>query len=269
MAVVRVATLNLLHGRSITDGDVREGDLAAAAGELDADVLALQEVDRGQARSAGTDQTATVAAALGAPSWRFAPTLRGVPGQVWSPALDGRGFARASDLDAEPAFDGPAYGIGLVTRWEARSWHVLRFPAAPVGLPLLVVGRGLQRVPDEPRAVLAAVVSGPTGPFTVASAHLSFVPGVNVAQLRRAARWLAGFPGPRLLLGDLNLPGRLPELVSRWRQLGRVATYPSWRPRVQWDHVLGTGIDPARVCGVEARRLPVSDHCGLAVSLDL
>jgi endonuclease/exonuclease/phosphatase family metal-dependent hydrolase len=107
------------------------------------------------------------------------------------------------------------------------------------------------------------------GPSTVATCHLSFVPGVNVGQLRAVCRWLRTLPGPRVLIGDLNLPGGLPARVSRWPQLARVPTYPSWRPRVQWDHALGDGIDPAAATRVQAVGLPVSDHRALLVELEV
>jgi endonuclease/exonuclease/phosphatase family metal-dependent hydrolase len=257
---VRVATFNLLHGRSVAHGGVDVGDLRAAACELDADVLGLQEVDHGQGRSGAVDQTAEVAAALGAEHWRFVPTLHGEPGGVWT--------AAQTDVDSAP--DGPAYGVGLVSRHPVQSWHVRRFGPAPIGLPLLVPGtKGLTHVDDEPRAAVAAVLDTSHGPVTVVTAHLSFVPGWNVAQLRALRQWAATFPGPRLLLGDFNLPGRVPRLVTRWAQLARVATYPSWRPRVQFDHVLADGVGAASVRAVQARRLPVSDHTALVVDLDM
>jgi endonuclease/exonuclease/phosphatase family metal-dependent hydrolase len=73
------------------------------------------------------------------------------------------------------------------------------------------------------------------------------------------------FSGPRLLVGDLNLPGSLPRRVSGWTQLARVPTYPSWKPRVQFDHVLADR--PTKVRDVRALQLPVSDHCALVVDL--
>mgnify|MGYP001046820343 CR=1 FL=1 len=129
--------------------------------------------------------------------------------------------------------------------------------------------RGRTPVPDEPWAAVAAVLEGRHGPFTVVAAHLSFVPGWNVVQLRALAKWAREMPPPRLLLGDFNLPGPVPRLASGWTQLARVATYPSWKPRVQFDHVLADRIAEAAVRDVEALRLPVSDHCALAVDLDL
>jgi endonuclease/exonuclease/phosphatase family metal-dependent hydrolase len=149
------------------------------------------------------------------------------------------------------------------------SWQVLNFPPAPLRMPLRVPGQpGLMRVPDEPRAAVAAVIDGSSGPFTVINAHLSFVPGWNVSQLRRISRWAARMPAPRLLIGDFNLPGGLPRTVTGWRQLVRTATYPSYRPRVQFDHVLAHGPLEVWVHRAGAVRLPVSDHCALVVDLE-
>ena len=259
---MRVATFNLLHGRSLDHLEVRESDLRDAAARIDADVLGLQEVDRLQERSASVDQTAVVAEALGAASWRFVPALNGTPGR-------GVTWTRSSDDDGATT-TGPTYGVGLVSRLPVRQWEVRRFGPAPVSMPLMVPGvKGLTRIPDEPRVALAAVIDGPRGPMTVLTAHLSFVPGWNVAQLRALTRWALTLPGPRLLAGDFNLPGALPRLASRWRQLARAATYPSYRPRVQFDHVLSHGVEESAVTDVQALRLPVSDHCALVVDLDL
>jgi endonuclease/exonuclease/phosphatase family metal-dependent hydrolase len=254
---VRVATFNLLSGRGVPDGSVRVDDLRAAAQALDADVVGLQEVDRGQDRSGGIDQAACVAEALGAPWSRFVPAVDGTPGGGWT----------ASTADDGAEVEGPSYGVALVSRLPVLLWRVRRFGPAPVGLPLMVPGRrGLNVVPDEPRVALAAVVEGPAGPFTVVTAHLSFVPGWNVRQLRAVSRWATSFPGPRLLVGDLNLPGSLPRRVTGWTQLARVPTYPSWRPRVQFDHVLAER--PGSVgCDARALQLPVSDHRALVVDL--
>jgi endonuclease/exonuclease/phosphatase family metal-dependent hydrolase len=257
---LRVGTFNLLHGLSLADGRADARTLTNAVRTLEADVLGLQEVDRGQPRSGLVDQTALVAEALGAKEWRFVPALHGTPGpeRAWTAAADGDGDEG----------DGPSYGIGLVSRLPVRSWHVRRFPPAPLGAPLLVPGsRGLVHVPDEPRCALAAVLDGPAGPFTVVTAHLSFVPGWNLGQLRRVTRWATGLPAPRLLVGDLNVPGRVPARVTGWTRLARVPTYPSYRPRVQFDHALGHGLDGTRVEAMSSHAVGVSDHCALTVDL--
>jgi endonuclease/exonuclease/phosphatase family metal-dependent hydrolase len=250
---VRLATFNLLHGRSLTDGRVVPERLAEAARTLDADVVGLQEVDRGQARSGGADQTELVARATGAEHWRFVPAITGTPGGTW----------RA----AEDHHSGPAYGVGLVSRWPVSSWQVVRLPAARVRAPVLLPGtRRVIWLQDEPRVGIVAVVETPHGPVTVGTTHLSFVPGRNGAQLRTLTAAMARLPGPHVLLGDFNLPGPLPRLLTRWRNLARTPTYPSPEPRVQLDHVLASGELPP-VTAVQSLPLPVSDHRALVVHL--
>jgi endonuclease/exonuclease/phosphatase family metal-dependent hydrolase len=265
MSRLRVATFNLLHGLSLVDGQVSADEVRQAANELDADILGLQEVDRQQDRSGQVDQTALVATALGAGHWRFVPSLHGTPGVA--------GWAAATGEDGRFS-DGPSYGIGLVSRWPVRAWRVIRFPPAPFALPLLAPGgRRLVRVHDEPRLAVAAVLDGNSASagqqLTVITAHLSFVPGWNVRQLHRIAHWARDLPRPRLLLGDLNLPGRIPPVVSRWAQLARVPTYPVYSPKIQFDHVLGDGIGRTAVLHATAVPLRVSDHRALVVDLDL
>jgi endonuclease/exonuclease/phosphatase family metal-dependent hydrolase len=258
---VRLATFNMLHGRSLADGRFDERRLAAAIAGLDVDVLALQEVDRGQSRSELLDQTAVAADALGAAHHRFAAAVVGTPGEVF----------RASQHD-DDGVDEPNYGIGLVSRYPVRSWRVTRLRSAPVRSPVIVPGPGggLILLRDEPRVLLAAILDTPYGDVTVAATHLSFVPGWNIRQLRSSVRALRALPGPRVLLGDLNLPGRVAGLVSGWRMLGRLPTYPSPAPRVQLDHVLadprGGGALPP-VTAVTTPETTVSDHRPLVVQL--
>jgi endonuclease/exonuclease/phosphatase family metal-dependent hydrolase len=260
---VRLVSFNLLHGRSLRDGRVDGDRVLAAIGGLDADVLGLQEVDRNQPRSARLDLPAVAAEALSAPYCRFAPALIGTPGGSWVPAPDETAMEPCDERTGPPA----AYGVALVSWLPVRSWHLVRFSGAPVRSPILVPGtRRPIWVRDEPRVLLAAVIETPTGVATVATTHLSFVPGWNAAQLRRAVAALRRLPGPRLLLGDLNLPGRLPALVTGWRSLAAVKTYPSDRPSVQLDHVLADGTVPP-VRRVQADAMSISDHRALIVEL--
>jgi endonuclease/exonuclease/phosphatase family metal-dependent hydrolase len=287
---VRLATFNVLHGRSLDDGVVERERFRSVIAELKADVLGLQEVDRGQVRSGHLDLTALAAEASGAAAHRFAPALIGTPGEAY------RRLAHDDDGADEPTF-----GVGLVSRWPVRSWHVTRLTGAPLRSPILVPRKGKARdgdpphsplgVPsggagaagggpgprgrfmwlrDEPRVVLAAVVEGPDGPFTVATTHLSFVPAWNAGQLRLAVRALRRLPSPRVLLGDLNMPARAAALVSGWRPLARRPTFPAWRPRVQLDHVLLDRRGGARWAGegaAETPRVPFSDHRPLVVEM--
>lgn len=252
---MRLATFNLLHGRSLTDGRVVADRLTEAAQQLDADVVGLQEVDRGQPRSGGADQTGHVARAMGAAHWRFVPAIVGTPGATWRAATD------------EDDAASPAYGVGLVSRLPVLTWQVVRLPAARVRAPVLLPGtRRVIWLQDEPRVGIVAVVQTPSGPVTIGTTHLSFVPGRNGAQLRTLTAAMARLPGPRVLLGDFNLPGPVPRLLTRWQPLARTPTYPAPEPRVQLDHVLASGELPA-VTAVQALRLPVSDHRALRVQL--
>jgi endonuclease/exonuclease/phosphatase family metal-dependent hydrolase len=266
---VRVATWNVLHGRSHEDGRVDVERFAAAVTELDVDVLALQEVDRSQPRSHGADLTALAARALGARHHRFVPTMLGEPGP-WTPAAppvdaDSGWAAGVDDGLARP--EAPMFGVALLSRHPVSAWRVLRLPPARLALPLLL-GRPPRPVlvPDEPRVALAARVDAPEGPVTVVSTHLSFAPGWNLVQLRRIVAALSDSPeGDRLvLLGDLNAGGWPVRMASRLASLAVESTFPSWSPVLQLDHALGRGL-----VGTDARvhRLPVSDHCALAVTV--
>jgi endonuclease/exonuclease/phosphatase family metal-dependent hydrolase len=261
---VRLATFNLLSGRAMGAEAADPDALKEAVLRLDADVLAMQEVDRHQARSGGVDQTALVAQALGAEHWRFVPALVGTPGGSWRAArpedeeVDGRG-------SHEPA----AYGIALVSRFPVRSWRVVRLRPAPLMGPLVI--RDLQErrkliwVRDEPRTAVVAVIDGPSGPMTIANTHLSFVPKWNTGQLRRLVSALADEPRPHVLVGDLNMPGGLPRSLCReFRMLAHERTWPAGHPRVQLDHVLGRG-DLPEVEQSYAVQLPLSDHRALVV----
>jgi len=205
---VRLATFNLLHGRSLSDGTVHAGRVAAAVTDLDADVLGLQEVDRAQPRSGLLDLTAIAAEALHAPTHRFAAAVVGTPGHTWQPW-------RSDDDNIHPL-----YGIALVSRYPVRRWQLTRLPAAPIRSPVLLSDGGVALLRDEPRVLLAAVLDTPRGPITVATTHLSFVPGWNVRQLRAAVRAMRALPGPRMQRRECGAQ-RLRFARARWLKAAR------------------------------------------------
>jgi len=252
---MRVATFNILHGRTLGDG-VDPQRLRDCVRHLDADVLALQEVDFEQPRSDRADLTAAAAEAMGAVEHRFVAAISGTPGATWMAATGHEQPGTA------------AYGIALLSRFPVASWQVVRLPRIPMRFPMYLPGPNrVMVVNEEPRAAVIAQLHTPRGRLTVANTHLSFVPGWNRRQLRRLIHDLRGFPGPRLLMGDLNMK---PPTVRRWsgmRTLALAATFPADTPNRQLDHIL-TDDDRLRSGATEAELMPISDHRPLVVDLE-
>ncbi|MGC5627568.1 endonuclease/exonuclease/phosphatase family protein [Georgenia sp. Z1344] len=291
---IRVATVNLQHGTPASGGGPRlpadvgtaptsttpTGTAPARAGAcalhpdhaslvaagralaaLDLDVVALQEVDRGQRRSRYVDQARVLARMLGTSWWRLAAAEVGP-----------RGGPRLRPLVA-PAVWQPGYGVALLSRLPVRAWHAWSFPAElrllrpghPLaqGGPVLRVGpRVLRR--DEARVALAAQIDAPGGPLAVAATHLSTRADAARAQLRTVTERLTALPGTHVLAGDLNLG---PDDVAAATGLTPLAvgpTFPARRPHRQIDHVLGTS---DLVASGEVHRLPVSDHLTLVATI--
>jgi endonuclease/exonuclease/phosphatase family metal-dependent hydrolase len=263
----RLVTSNLLNGVSLADGRVDTDRMVRSLEALVPTVLALQEVDRHQDRSGRVDQTAAIAASIPGASWRFVPSLIGQPGASWRPATDADAIS-GHDLPV-PSSSQAAFGTGLICALPVRRWHVFRVPAFAFRAPVFIPGvNRLMLIDDEPRVCLAAEVEVDGLCLTIASFHASFIPGWNVHQLRMVRRALAGLPAPRLLLGDLNLPGRTPSRVTGWSQLADGGpTFPSPAPKMQLDHVLLD--DPGhRLPGrwaARVHRLDFSDHCAVSV----
>jgi endonuclease/exonuclease/phosphatase family metal-dependent hydrolase len=249
--VLRVATWNIFAGK-LWDGSRVDLDLTLATlRRLDADLVAVQEVDRDQGRSHRADQARLLGEALGM-EWRYAPALLGTPGSPdgWRAAVPG---------DADPG--GTAYGIALLSRLPLERVETVLLPQS---------GR------DEPRVALVAGVVEGGRRLTVAGTHLSFVPGPNVGQLRALQRHLDERGGPRLLLGDLNLWWPAVRLLSLpgWRPLAHGGTFRnrppgSPGPLVQLDHVLAAGADGAlQPLGTRIVSGPASDHKAVVVELE-
>ncbi|MFZ1854827.1 MAG: endonuclease/exonuclease/phosphatase family protein [Candidatus Nanopelagicales bacterium] len=284
---MRLATFNILHGQSVTGpmsspdahlqsttlGPETATELEAAIRTLDADVVAIQEADVNQPRSGHTNQPEAVARAMAAVDSCFVPTVIGTPGGA-------EGFRSSTAEERDTAADGNGhgrrYGVALASRYPVVAWRREVFEPAPLSLPLLVQLDGrpkMLKVPDEQRAAIAATIEAPWGLFTVATAHLSFVPGYNVKQLRQIRRWLTGLPRPLVLMGDFNLPSPIPARITRWDSVLRAPSFPAYRPRVQFDHILVDGISPDALermrAGAQAVALPISDHCAITARLEL
>lgn len=252
---MRVATFNILHGRSPTDDQVDLDRFAGAIASLDADVLAIQEVDRNQPRSAGADLTALAAEAMGAVDHLFVAALHGNPG-VWM----------AADGTEQP--DAAAYGVALLSRLPVLAWETVRLPPVPVAVPMFFPGsRRPEMVRDEARVAVVASVAAPQGPLTVVNTHLTFIDWWQRRQMHILRRSLADHDGALMLVGDLNMGAAKAERLSGLRSLVAAPTFPTDEPTEQLDHVLGTpGLETA-VTGARASALTLSDHRALSVDL--
>jgi endonuclease/exonuclease/phosphatase family metal-dependent hydrolase len=264
---MKVTSWNLLHGMTIPpkSGDDFSG-FAQAAADLGADVLAIQEVDHGLARSKNTFQTRDIAIAMGAKNWAFAPGIIGSPEGKWEKASN----HIATNIESISAIDSGSYGIGIISKIKVLKWHRLNLGRSIVGMPLLIPDTETGKakaiyIKDEPRVALAAKLENG---WTVINTHLSFVPGMNLYQLSKLKKWADSFGEKVLLLGDFNLPGGIPTIGSNWQSLHVQNTYPSWKPKIQFDYILSKGVALKDVIQVPTTKSAISDHLPLTIEID-
>jgi len=196
------------------------------------DIVALQEVDAGSFRSGFTNQVAWLARRAGMPFWY---------------AQRNRRLGRMAQ-----------HGNGLLARREPRD--LLDHPLPSTMIP----GRG---------AIVAHFDVEDGHPLTLLCAHLSLGPRSRERQLAWLAEQAAAAERV-VLMGDLNcslvdLLERSPlrDTDLRGAAEAGLPTYPSWRPRLDLDHVL---VSPdIRVDAVTPVLCQFSDHLPLAVEVQL
>jgi len=219
--------------------------IAGVIAELEPDIVCLQELDVGRARTGGVDQAKTIADRLSM-AVRFHPAMR---------------------IEAEE------YGDAILTRHPETLMHVGALPTVR-GVPGL-----------EPRGALWVRVNIEGVDINVLTTHLGLVPREQRLQAAALVgkEWL-GHPdckGPTLLAGDFNATSitRPYQTLARnhadcQRQLGQkptLKTFPSGFPAIRIDHVF---VSPeVRVTGVRAPFSPLSrmasDHLPLVVDFEI
>ena len=275
---MRVISWNLLHGQKIppTNSQDWQAEVVSAAkkvaDELQPNFIALQEVDYFQSRSELTNQTKLVAQSMQLKYWAYLPTLIGTPGEKWRSVKDLKNsIITESSIDKNSK---ASYGIALATNWPIKKLYVKKLGRSIIGMPLLIPkddGRGVRfiYVKDEPRVALIAELENG---YTIATTHLSFVPGVNVFQLNKLTSYLKKLPGLALLTGDLNLPGNLPSKLSGFKSLISQATYPSWKPKIQFDYIMLRKSKLESVSSIKPIKSTVtgiSDHTPIGVEIQI
>ena len=275
---MRVISWNLLHGQKIppTNSQDWQAELVSAAkrvaDELQPNFIALQEVDYFQSRSELTNQTKLVAQSMQLKYWAYLPTLIGTPGEKWRSVKDLKNsIITQSSLDKNPK---ASYGIALATNWPIKKLYVKKLGRSIVGMPLLIPkdnGKGVRfiYVKDEPRVALIAELENG---YTIATTHLSFVPGVNVFQLNKLSSYLRKLPGLALLTGDLNLPANLPSKLSGFKSLISQATYPSWKPKIQFDYIMLRKSELKSISSIKpikSTTTGISDHTPIGVEIQI
>ena len=281
---LRILSWNILHGEQIPPAgkltpEQWKNNLITSATEISQnikpDFIGLQEVDLNQNRSGNLNQTEVIAETIGLKYWAYIPTLIGTPGEKWqkvdpkkSPLITNASPAKQV-IDALP----PSYGIGFATNQPIKKIHFKYLGRSLVGMPLLIPndnksGARFIYVQDEPRVALIAELENGV---TITTTHLSFAPGVNIYQLKKLTKFLSSLPGKQILSGDLNLPADLPSKLSAitggWSSLVKQSTYPSWKPKIQFDYLL-TKNDS----GFSAKPLPqlkpiISDHIPIGAEI--
>ena len=275
---MRVISWNLLHGQKIppTNSQDWQAEIVGAAkkvaDELQPNFIALQEVDYFQSRSDLTNQTKLVAQSMQLKYWAYLPTLIGTPGEKWRSVKDlENSIITESSLDKNPK---ASYGIALATNWPIKKLYVKKLGRSIVGMPLLIPkdnGKGVRfiYVKDEPRVALIAELENG---YTIATTHLSFVPGVNIFQLNKLSSYLKKLPGLVLLTGDLNLPANLPSKLSGFKSLISQATYPSWKPKIQFDYIMLRKSEIKSVSSIKpikSTATGISDHTPIGVEIQI
>jgi endonuclease/exonuclease/phosphatase family metal-dependent hydrolase len=230
---LRVATFNIKHSATASGYLGRPWRLAGICAGIDADVVALQEVDRRVWRS-----------------W-FADLLREAQGTGFPSAAFGKAMGANLVSLINP---GGAYGVALLVRGEILSQETMLLVGDHVRLRF---GRRRNLAP-EPRVAMFNQVRLGNG-LTLSTATTHFGGPRRRELLQAVVARLSELPGPRVLLGDVN-SGH--EQVRRWladTSTLELAPRPAElrRDYRQSDHIAVAG---CQVRSVSAHWTSISDH---------
>ena len=240
----RILTYNV-HRCIGGDRRLDVGRVAGVIAALEPDIVALQELDVGRARTGGVDQAHEIA----------------------------RRLDMACHFNAALRVEEEQYGDAILTSYPERLVKAGPLPALDRGLAL------------EPRGALWIAVDVEGIELQVMNAHLGLVPREQRRQAAAlaGAEWL-GHPdraAPAILLGDFNatagsivyrtLAAKLFDARRRAERRDASATFPSAFPLLRIDHAFVTA--DVRVRAIHAPYEPAtriaSDHLPLVMDFDL
>ena len=268
---------NLLHGQAIPPVPNQEWTqtLISATTQMAAnyqpDFISIQEVDYLQPRSNNINQTKVIAENSGLKYWAYLPAIFGTPGESWKKV---KNLEQSIITESNDIPESKSYGIGIATNQKIIKLSVKKLGRSIIGMPLLIPednGKGARfiYVKDEPRVALVAQLENG---LTIATTHLSFVPGVNIFQLNRLSAFLKKLPGEKILTGDLNLPANIPSKLSGFKSLAKIPTYPSWGEKIQFDYIMArsSSVKSGQISATlieNNSKLKISDHSPIGVEI--
>ncbi len=231
---MRIVTFNIRHGAPKDDYRGLPHVLAEACAGLDADILALQEVDVDLPRSQRADLAKVVADATGM-AYHFAK-------------------ARMHNYRGK-------YGNALLVRGTISDVEVVRLTGDH--RHSLTIGSIVLHPFREPRNAIIATATVDGRRLSVAAGHFATEPRVRQRQLTTTADHLTRREQPRVLLGDFNIGW---AQAARWLEPYnlRLAESDGVGTQDGIDHVAIDGFD---VEHVETRWLPISDHAAKIVDV--
>lgn len=238
----RLLTYNV-HRCVGTDRRLDVDRIVAVIGEHEPDIVCLQELDVGRARTGLVDQARTIADKLAMTS-RFHPAMR---------------------VEAE------LYGDAIMTPHPEKLIRAAALPTV-AGIPGL-----------EPRGAIWSEIEIGGVSVNVVNTHLGLVPREQRLQAAALAGsgWLGACRGPTLLAGDFNatsitrpyqtLARKLQDCQRQLKLRPSVKTFPSAFPAIRIDHCF---VSPEiRITNVMTPYSPLariaSDHLPLVIDFEV
>ena len=240
----RLMTYNV-HRCVGTDRKLDLQRIVSVIAEYEPDIVCLQELDVGRARTGSVDQARQIA----------------------------DGLSMSVHFNAAMRVEAEEYGDAILTHHPETLVHAGPLPSV----------RHIPGI--EPRGALWARIELPDGPINMLTTHLGLVPREQRLQANALCgkSWL-GHPdcqGPTILAGDFNVTSitrpyqtfvqHLADAQRRMNIRPSIKTFPSQFPTIRIDHVFVS--DDISVKAIEAPRHPLarvaSDHLPLVVDFDI